>query len=99
MKQYAHTREEDFYHKFKNRYSTEKFGDYDDYDYEADFDDIPYTSRKNKEYKNNNLFDLTSPKENYLIDRFSGIMCDCGEELEERLFSYNCIYCNKIYIE
>ena len=44
------------------------------------------------------LLDIDCEIHNPIIQRFSGFMCNCGEELEKREFTLSCPYCAKHYI-
>lgn len=84
---------------FKYEHKIEKiiipYHKYDKYYYEEDFEDFPRSCTCHKEY---NLIDLNCQVCNPLVTKYSGIMCNCGEELEEYSNSYFCPFCSKTFI-
>ena len=57
--------------------------------------DYPFNKTCNCSSK---ITDLSCDTHNKILLRYSGEMCSCGEELEEREYSYNCPFCTKIYM-
>lgn len=83
--------------KKKNQYGYSEVDPYHLYDeYMADYDS--YNASFGLDGRQDQLIDLDDKISNPYKMTNSGLMCDCGEELESRFYSYYCGFCCKHYI-
>ena len=81
------------YNLYEHEISYNKQSKYNSAYYDYGFDDFNYNGYSTKE-----LIDLSSEFENRRTNKYSGYMCTCGEELEEKEHTFYCPFCNKHFI-